>query len=288
MIIFSSCKKGNIDVQAIDAGKGTDYTEQIDSSEPSVPDSTVHTSTVPSAIANYEYSWTGSDNIPPIVIIIDDFGNTNDRLLEDFGKLPSEICFAILPDLPHTKDAARVATENSHDIVIHVPMKAIGNAGSPGKRYIKVGMDKAEIKDMIASFKSQIPMAIGANNHMGSEVTQDAATMNNILESLNSSNLFFVDSYTIGTSVGFKLAKSKGYSSGKRDIFLDVPDNSNATLASKIEGLAKYKGRKEPVFIISHCHNRQKLEALQNFITQVQSMGIRIISLSDAINDYPA
>ena len=131
-------------------------------------------------------------------------------------------------------------------------------------------------------------MAIGANNHMGSEVTQDTATMNSVLESLNSNNLFFVDSFTIGSSVGFKLAKNKGYSAGKRDIFLDVPDVSNATIASKIEGLSKYKGRKEPIIIITHCHSRQKLDALQSFITQVQSMGIRIISLSDAINDYPA
>jgi hypothetical protein len=76
----------------------------------------------------------------------------------------------------------------------------------------------------------------------------------------------------------------------KRDIFLDVPDNSDATIISKIEGLAKYKGRNEPVVIITHCHNRDKLNALQKFLKQIDNMEIELISVSQLFRKlgYPA
>ena len=49
-------------------------------------------------IKSYKYTWSKSDNMPPIAIIIDDFGQYSGKLLEDFTSLPKEIAFAILPD----------------------------------------------------------------------------------------------------------------------------------------------------------------------------------------------
>ncbi len=238
-------------------------------------------------IKTYEYTWTNSDQIPPVVIIIDDFGYIKGDLLDDFNSLPKEIVFAILPDLPNTELAVQKATQVGREAIIHIPMEAISNSTSPGARYIKDGMAKDDIKSMIEDFYKQVPSAIAVNNHMGSKSTSDSKLMQYLMEVLTKQNLGFVDSVTSSSSVAFQIARREGLQCARRDIFLDVPDNSESTIIQKIESLGKYKGRSEPIIIISHCHNRDKLSALQSFIAQIKAMGIRIITLKEAMSTYP-
>ncbi|MCD8479965.1 MAG: divergent polysaccharide deacetylase family protein [Candidatus Cloacimonetes bacterium] len=117
----------------------------------------------------------------------------------------------------------------------------------------------------------------------GSKATADIATMNSVISVLKNNGMYFIDSATTANSAVFTAAEELGVFSTRRDIFLDVPDVSDATLISKIESLGKYKGRNEPIVIITHCHNREKLDALKKFITQIEEMGVRIESLKKAI-----
>ena len=254
--------------------------EQVEKTDKETQSKAVSTPDM-AAIQSYQYTWSENDVMPPIVIIIDDFGQNAGQLLDDFSALPAKISFAILPDLPYTQTVARLAETTKHNVLIHIPMQAIDHNANPGKRFLKTGMDKEEISSLLQDFYAQIPNAVAANNHMGSEVTSDFATMNLILEELNELGLYFLDSATINKSAAFTAAKNLGLKIAKRDIFLDVPDNSDATIINKIEGLAKYKGRKEPVVIITHCHNREKLNALQKFLTQIENMGMELMSVEE-------
>ena len=235
-------------------------------------------------LKSFQYSWTGSDNMPDIVIIVDDFGNST-TLLEDFGKLPQEVVFAVLPDLGATKRSGEVGAQYGHEVIIHFPMYA-GPKNNVGTRYVKMDSSSEEIAGLIRDFKSQLPMAIGANNHMGSTATADRNVMEKVLKELHAQGLFFVDSMTIGSAVTPALARTLGYPALKRDMFLDVDDkhkpNSEASINAKIEYLGRYKGRKEPVIIITHCHNREKLNALQEFITKIKAQGLKLTTLSAA------
>ena len=233
-----------------------------------------------SSLKQFKYSWTDSDDIPPVIVIVDDFGYSGGSLLQGFAELPREIVFAILPDLPFTARSAQIAAETGRDAIIHVPMEAAGAKISPGKRYLKSGQDEQTVKDMLDSFITQIPNAIAANNHMGSTATSNRELMTTVLNHLNDKGLYFVDSVTTGSTVGYNLAHTLGYKSIRRNIFLDVPDNSDATLAQRISDLGRYKGRKEPVIIITHCHNQSKLDALKKFLKQIDEMGVQLTSLS--------
>ncbi|MDD3535444.1 MAG: divergent polysaccharide deacetylase family protein [Candidatus Cloacimonetes bacterium] len=246
--------------------------EPVDSLPPAVP-----------SLKNYKYTWDEAEGIPPLVIIIDDFGNSAGQLLEDFADLPPELVFAIIPDLSHTKTAVQAAQKGGHEAIIHVPMEAEDSKANPGKRYIKAGMPHDEISELMQDFIAQVPTAIAINNHMGSKATSDYHTMHSVISSLKYNWLFFVDSATTAKSAAFTAADELGIRYAKRDIFLDVPDVSDATLVQKINSLAKYKGRTEPIIIITHCHNRAKLDGLKKFITQVEEMGIRLISLRSAM-----
>ncbi|MFO8144778.1 MAG: divergent polysaccharide deacetylase family protein [Candidatus Syntrophosphaera sp.] len=234
-------------------------------------------------LKEFEYSWIDSEGMPDIVIIVDDFGNSG-ALVEEFAKLPEEVVFAVLPDLSHTEQTGEIASQYGHEVLIHIPMQAVSSNVNPGEKYISVDSTDEEISSMLDDFYAQLPMAIGANNHMGSAVTANRQVMTSVLSGLHSRDLFFMDSFTTGKSVATYLARTLGYPALKRDIFLDVPDVSDETLAGKISSLAKYKGRREPVIIITHCHNRKKLDSLRKFITQIQSMGLNLIKLSEARN----
>lgn len=236
-------------------------------------------------VQDYPYTWTESETIPPVLIIIDDFGYASGQLLQDFADLPSEIVFAILPDLPHTQSAGRIAQANGHEVIIHIPMEARGNSIRPGEHYIKTGMPAEEITAMLDSFYEEIPMAIAGNNHMGTTAVADFDVMDTVLDHLNQKGLFFIDSAVSTDRLAYNLAKERSYPTLRRDIFLDVPDSKDTTIASKIESFSRYKGRKEPIVVITHCHNREKLNALRKFITQIQAMGVRLVNLKQAIEE---
>lgn len=235
-------------------------------------------------LKKFEYSWSGSA-MPDIVIIVDDFGNST-SLLEDFAKLPSEVVFAVLPDLGATKRSGEVGAQYGHEVIIHLPMDAgPKNRNTVGKRYVKMDSTREEIAELLRDFKRQLPMAIAANNHMGSYATKDRNLMEDVLKEIHAQGLFFMDSMTTN-AVTPSVARTLGYPALKRDIFLDVDDkhkpNSEASINAKIEYLGRYKGRREPVIIITHCHNREKLNALQDFITKIQAAGLKLTTLSAA------
>jgi polysaccharide deacetylase 2 family uncharacterized protein YibQ len=60
----------------------------------------------------YQIHWSESDDLPPLVIVYDDFGQISSQLLEDFAALPQEVAFAILPDLPNTQASSKACRQN--------------------------------------------------------------------------------------------------------------------------------------------------------------------------------
>lgn len=243
-------------------------------------DSVIKKETLPES---YSYQWIDSKDIPPVAIVIDDFGQISGDLLKGFAELDKNITFAILPDLPNSVYSSKLAHENGHEVIVHIPMEAVDKKQNPGKRYIKDGQNKEYTIELVNDFVKQIPHAIGANNHMGSGVTADYTLMHNIIKTLDRHGLFFLDSKTSSKSVAFNVAKDLGVGYAARDIFLDVPDVSTSTIDKKINELSKFKGRIEPIIVISHCHNKEKLVAMHYFIDKLKILGIKLVPISVAI-----
>jgi polysaccharide deacetylase 2 family uncharacterized protein YibQ len=234
----------------------------------------------------YEYRYLDSTDIPPVVIVIDDFGQIGGDLLQGYAELDENITFAVLPDLPNTAKAAKLANVYGHEVIIHIPMEAQDKSQNPGKTYIKAGADEKSIKNILNGFIDQIPQAVGANNHMGSAATADYEVMKSVLQTLDRNGLFFLDSKTSAASQVANAARDLDTEYTARDIFLDVPDVSPATLNSKLQQLHKYRGRVEPVIIISHCHNQAKLDAMRSFVAQLKALDIKLIPLSEAVGKF--
>jgi hypothetical protein len=113
----------------------------------------------------------------------------------------------------------------------------------PGALYVGDGINR--IAQTMEENISDVPFAVGVNNHMGSRFTACQREMRGVLEVLKSKHLFFVDSLTTNRSKGYRTAKTLEITTARRDIFLDNRLEESAILSQlhKLKRIAKKYGR---------------------------------------------
>jgi len=214
-----------------------------------------------------------------LAIVVDDFGYSGGKLLEDFCALDKNITFAILPGLNFSKNAMIKANATGHETMIHIPMEPINYPrNDPGSNAIFVHLSKKEIRKKIENFIKELPLCVGANNHMGSLATADKEVMTVVLEVLKKHNMYFIDSHTTSSTVAYDTAQRMMVPSFDNDFFLDTPDISDETLSKKIQKLHSLEQNK--VLIITHCTSRKKLEYLKKFLTKIENMNYELVPVS--------
>ncbi|MFO1059614.1 MAG: divergent polysaccharide deacetylase family protein [Dongiaceae bacterium] len=162
---------------------------------------------------------------PMIAIIIDDLGLDRpdaDRIVA----LPGPLSLSFMTyaeDLPRQTAAAR---RRGHELMVHVPMEPLDEELDPGPHTLRVGLGADELLRRLRWGLARFDGYVGINNHMGSRFTESRDGMRVVIEELKSRGLLFVDSRTIGDSVGGKVAAELGVPHVDRDIFLDNEQNA--------------------------------------------------------------
>ena len=153
-----------------------------------------------------------------IAIIIDDIGATlGDR---HAFVLPREITFSILPHTQFSKDFSYQAALQNREVMLHMPMESLnGERLGPGGLYSD--MYPQEVSANLLSALETVPHAVGVNNHMGSKLTQMTLQMRSVMQTLATSNLYFIDSRTTKFTKAQTIANRVGVVSASRHIFLD-------------------------------------------------------------------
>lgn len=179
-----------------------------------------------------------------LVIIIDDLGQDL-VAAQTLASLPIPVVFSILPYTPKAQATAQIAHRAGRDVLVHLPCEPHGfphpNSG-PGT--LMAHMDPARIHALVEEACTRVPYAIGANNHMGSRFTEDAAGVTAMLEALRRRDKIFVDSATSAKSVVPAVSRDAGLPYLRRTIFLDNVASTPAVLTQlrKAEALAHQKG----------------------------------------------
>jgi len=226
---------------------------------------------------NNEYKSKG----PELAIVVDDFGYFGGDLLDKFCKLDTNITFAILPYLNFSKEVMLKANNNGHETIIHMPMEPISYPkNNPGSHAIYVHNSDKEIQRQVENYIRQLPLCIGANNHMGSLATADKNVMKTVLKVLKKNKMFFIDSRTTNASVAYKTAQEMMIPSAENMMFLDSPDLSEKTFQTKIAALKKLKKKHKKMVVITHCTGKNKYLYLKKFIVQAKEMGFKLIPAS--------
>ena len=113
---------------------------------------------------------------------------------------------------------------------------------------------------------------------MGSRFTQDERGMGVVLAELKRRNLLFLDSRTIGNTVGDKLAARMGVAHVMRDVFLDNEMDQAAVIKQlmQAERVAASKGQ---AIAIGHPHPAT-IAAIRAWMPKAEARGFVIVPLS--------
>lgn len=191
---------------------------------------------------------SASKEAPVLVIVIDDVGN-NLPSLNKFLTLPIPLTFAVMPQRPFTREAGLKIQAADQEVILHQPMEPLGTQ-DPGPGTIYDGMKAGDISALLEKNFIDLPMAKGFNNHMGSKVTGDRATMDRVLAAAKGSGKFFLDSATIGGTAAQDAAVAAGVPYIRRNsMFLDNEDDAAAIRRALYEGVKQADTRGYAVMI---------------------------------------
>ncbi|MGC9323126.1 MAG: divergent polysaccharide deacetylase family protein [Desulfomonilia bacterium] len=158
------------------------------------------------------------EKLARIAIIVDDLG-LDVNVARQLCSIDADLTFSILPKQPHSKKIAKYLHSRDREILLHLPME--GNGKDPGPGAVFKGMTPEEVGTIVVGNLKAVPYVVGANNHMGSVVTQDEVIMGAVYQELKKRNLFFIDSLTTGRSICSELAAQVDIPFTSRDVFLD-------------------------------------------------------------------
>ena len=226
------------------------------------------------------YCTAASADTVKVAIVIDDMGyrHTDKNALT----LPGEITYAVLPHTTYGKTLAIEANQQSHDVIIHIPMEA-DNRKRLGPGALTSAMNEQAIyKSLTASF-DEIPFAIGINNHMGSYLTKLYKPMSWTMNFLKERDLLFLDSKTSPKSQAARAAVDIGVPVHSRHVFLDN-ELTDEYIQKQFEHLIRYAHKQKFAIAIAHPHP-ETVQALTRLIPTLKRNNIELVPLSQL---YPA
>ena len=183
-----------------------------------------------------------------LIFVFDDAGHNLEQL-QYFLDLPFPCTIAVLPKLPNSRETARRIRAAGKELILHQPMQALNPNINPGDGAVKPGMDREEIKKIVASNVEEIGPIAGMNNHEGSLITSDEKAMEAVLELCREKNIYFLDSRTSSKSVVPQVAKKLNMNIWERVVFLDNKKDKAYMKKQIIEGLEIASQRGEAIMI---------------------------------------
>lgn len=219
--------------------------------------------------------------IPRIAIIIDDLGY---ELLagERTIALPGPVACAILPGTPRAYYLANVANAQGKEVLLHLPMQAVGPETSVEATRMTLDMSRSSFAATFAAAFDSVPHAIGINNHRGSLLTRHPGHMQWLMEELlEHDGLFFVDSFTTAESVALQIASELGVQATRRDVFLD-PDKTSLTLRREFERLKTVARKRGSAVAIGHPYE-STLALLERELPRLAEQGFDLVPVSELV-----
>ncbi len=215
---------------------------------------------------------------PQVAIVVDDLGFdlASARTLVE---MDLAVTFSILPYAPKAVAVARLARQHGVEAILHIPMEPHGYpAIDPGPEALLQSTDPEAVKRQVRSWLDGLPYVVGGNNHMGSRLTEQNASMAAVMETLRERQLFFVDSRTSEASVAVAEARRAGIPVASRDVFLDNVRDVEA-ISRQIHQLVAVARRKGSAIGIGHPYP-ETLEALRRESRLLREQGIDVVPVS--------
>lgn len=216
-----------------------------------------------------------------LAIIIDDMGGSLSEA-RSLVAIKVPLTFSLIPGLRFDKKISEYASEQHIETMIHIPMQS---KGWPRQRLeangLLVSMSSDEIEQRVSAFLERFPIAVGVNNHMGSEFTAEEEKMTTVLQMLKNNNLFFIDSVTSPTSKGIEVAEKIGIKSAKRNVFLDNKQE-RSYITGQINQAVKIAIKNGSAIAICHPHVAT-ITTLAAVLPGLAKRGVELVPVSQLV-----
>ena len=214
-----------------------------------------------------------------LAIIIDDAGYSLEEL-DEFLALPGPLTVSVLPNLPHSREAAHRILAAGKDLLLHEPMEPEGGE-DPGPGALRTGQTPQEIAHLLDQAFASVP-APGMNNHMGSKATADPAVMFAVMEYLKRDGKFFVDSRTTSDTVGPAEAAAAGVPFLQRNVFIDAGRSKEEIALAFDRGVSEARQRGASI-LIGHVQDRGVLAILREREGSLSAAGVHLVHLRELL-----
>lgn len=218
---------------------------------------------------------------PRLAIVIDDIGYA-DLVSDQLHELGIPVTGAVIPSAPYARSEAQRLHAFGLEQIVHLPMQPKDPANHhPRDQFILLDSSDGEIAALIDGALQAVPYARGANNHMGSLLTSDAASARRVLAALKDRGLFFVDSKTAPTTVAYAQARRMGMRTALRDVFLD-DEQTYAHAAAQLRRLAEIARQQGRALAIGHPFPTT-LAALRDAVPWLRQQRVEIVFVSQIL-----
>ena len=219
------------------------------------------------------------DATPRIAIIVDDGGYGGEKT-ESILALTTDLTLAILPNTPHGRNTAKRANALGFEVILHMPMDNMDDT-LQHEGQLEIEMTAAQIQALSQDALTQVPGAVGINNHMGSRFTADSKAMALFFDGINGQDLFFVDSGTSAVSTAYDVATEYGIPTAQRDLFLDNEKTEEA-IRRRFDQAVDIAINNGQAIAICHFHPATAAVLAERLPT-LEARGVRLVHVSELV-----
>jgi hypothetical protein len=219
-------------------------------------------------------------NRPLIAVVIDDVGLNRPNSVRAVD-LPAPVTLAYLTYAEDLRAQTAAARRAGHELLVHMAMEPTDAYIDPGPDVLMTGEPPGRLMEQLRRNLGSFDGYVGINNHMGSRFTASAPDMRLVLAELKTRGLLFLDSRTIGSSVGGAVATQLGLPFAERDVFLDNVQSADAVEAklAEVERIARSHGH---AIAIGHPHDAT-LAALAAWLPTLEARGFALVPISTIV-----
>ena len=236
---------------------------------------------LPAEAPDTEPVQDGETHLPGhVALVIDDLGERPEDLVPLLA-LGVPVTYAVLPYEEHTKEVVAELRRRRVEMLLHLPMEPL-NGEDPGPGALLTGMDEDELREKTEAALRAVPGAVGVNNHMGSRLSEDEHALTPVLRVLAEHGLFFLDSRTSASSVGYRTARSLGLPAVERHVFLDR-DPSPEAIRKQFQRLLELSRTRGAAVAIGHPLP-DTLQVLTEEVPKARAEGFEFVPVSDLLD----
>ena len=218
---------------------------------------------------------------PRVAVVIDDFGLTYKKNPpdEDWMKLDGPLTFAVMPESPRTKLAAKATLDAGKELIIHYPFDPFQTFDLAKDAATPADIEKAT--RLLEKSLKQIPGAVGLNNHRSYRATMNGPLMRAFMKLLKPKGLYFLDSKVSPKTVAGREAKAAGIPTATNYIFLDTAEVHTQPFCAKMLGLAVARARRTGEAVaIGHHYFHGTFDCLKAEMPRYAKEGVEFVKAS--------